>query len=376
MENMEKSDVYFTDMRTRVGLSFFTKLEKMMKKTGYSRFINKAEEVIAVKLHFGERGNTSHISPQYVKCFVKDIKKRGKKLFLTDSSSVYAGSRSDAVSHLETAYLNGFTYSSVGAPIVIADGLRGNEVLTTEVNLDFFKSVDLAKTIFEAERMLCITHFKCHELTGFGGAIKNIGMGLAAKSGKLAMHSTECPVIKKTCKGCRLCIKYCSADAIKINNDGLACIDESACIGCGQCIISCPSKCVQLRWNESADNIQKKIAEYVYGALVTEKLESYFVNFVTNVTPDCDCFTFSDSPIVPDIGVLFSKDPVAIDQASADMVIAAEGLPGTALSQDKLGAGEDKFRGVHPHINWETQLEHAEKLGIGSRKYNLVTLKL
>jgi len=369
---METSDVFFMDMRTKIGVDIFTKLEKMMRRTDYSGFANKEGNAIAVKMHFGERGNLSHINPRYVRCFARNLKKKGKKPFLTDSSSVYAGSRGNATEHLETAYENGFLYSSVEMPIIIADGLRGDYSLTTEVNLKYFKTLELAKTVFEADRMLCLTHFKCHELTGFGGALKNIGMGLASKAGKLAMHSTECPVIGKTCKGCELCFKYCPSGAISMGCESIAVIDESICIGCGQCIISCPNKSINLKWNESADNVQRKICEYVYGALVKERLETYFVNFLLNITPGCDCFGHSDAPIVPDIGVLFSKDPVAIDQASADMVNASEGITTSILANNAKAEGKDKSRGVHPQINWETQLDYAQSLGIGTRKYNLI----
>jgi len=370
---MSASDVFFMDVRTRIGANIFDKLKKMMKKTSYPKFAGKEGNIIAVKLHFGERGNFGYIHPRYVRCFVDDLKKRGKKPFLTDSNSIYLGSRSDAVWHIETALDNGFTYAAVNAPIIIADGLLGKHSVRSTVNLEYFDTVDLAAGVFDAERMLCLTHFKGHELTGFGGALKNIGMGLAAKPGKLAMHSTECPIINKSCIGCGVCSAHCPAQAISINEEKVAVIDESMCIGCGQCIISCPRKCVQLKWDESSDNIQKKICEYAYGVLVQKKLETYFVNFLMNITPACDCFGCSDAVIVPDIGILFSRDPVAIDQASVDMVNAAEGIGNTALHKDAIARGKDKFKGIYPKINWEVQLEYAEKVGLGTREYKLIS---
>jgi len=326
----------------------------------------------AIKLHFGEDGNLSDIHPRLVRCVVDWLKAQGAQPFLTDTNSLYVGSRSDAVRHLHTAYRNGFGYEMQGIPVIIADGLLGSTVRKVEVNLKHFPQVDLGAEVGQAQAMVCLTHFKAHELTGIGGAIKNIGMGLASRSGKLAIHSTVTPYIAKDCEACGLCIIYCPGEAITLSvPEGQARIDAEKCLGCGQCLISCPGHHVHIEWNETVQNVQEKICELAYGLLVKLKLPTIYVNFISNVTPVCDCYAHSDKSIVPDVGILVGTDPVAIDQASADLVNAQPGLKDTALP-GAYNPGEDKFRAIYPQIDWTVQLSYGEQIGLGQRRYELV----
>ncbi len=366
-----KSKVYFIDLRAKQKQNLFSKLEQLLNISGIKNLIAR-QALVALKLHFGEDGNLSYIHPRLVRCVVDLVKSCGGLPFLTDTNSLYVGSRSNAVHHMHTAHKNGFGLSMQGAPVIIADGLRGADSIAIEINQQHFKTVDLAQQVCQADAMLALTHFKAHELTGIGGALKNIGMGLAARAGKLSIHSTVNPYIAKTCIACGSCIAYCPAGAISLTGpEGRASIEEARCIGCGQCLISCPEHQIHIRWDESVQNVQQKIVEYAYGLLKVKGLNSLFVNFITNVTPECDCYGHSDAAIVPDIGIVASSDPVAIDQASADLVNKAPGLRDTAL-KGAYRAGGDKFRSLYSHIDWRIQLEYAEKIGLGSRKYEII----
>ncbi|MBI5788327.1 MAG: DUF362 domain-containing protein [Candidatus Schekmanbacteria bacterium] len=367
------SPVYFINMRARQGLNLFDKIERLFKKSSLKQFVTGGD-LLAVKIHFGEDGNLSYIHPRIVRFIIEQLKKYNTKPFLTDANSLYAGSRGEAVGHLQTAIGNGFDYSVVGAPLIISDGLRGSTATKIEINLNHFKEVMLGSEVCHADKMICLTHFKCHELTGFGGAIKNVGMGLASRAGKLAMHSTLNPYISEDCVACGVCLKYCGSGAIKMSEgEKKAYIDDKACIGCGECLISCPQHRIKIRWNESVANFQEKICEYAYGLLVKRKLPCYYVNFINNLSPVCDCYPYSDTAITPDIGILASYDPVAIDQASADLVINSPGIKGTALNKS-FAPGDDKFRDIYPHIDWEVQLAYGEKIGLGRRQYQLINI--
>jgi hypothetical protein len=368
-----KSKVYFIDLRAGQKRNLFAKLEQLLETSGLKKLIHQ-RALVAVKLHFGEDGNLSYIHPRLVRSVVDMIKINGGQPFLTDTNSLYVGSRSDAVGHLHTAHKNGFGYAMQGAPLIIADGLRGADGVQIEINQQHFGRVNLALQVCQADAMVCLTHFKAHELAGIGGAIKNVGMGLATRSGKLSIHSTVSPYVDKDCTACGTCVAYCPAGAISLTgHEGQAQMDKELCIGCGQCLISCPTRHIHIRWDESVQNVQQKISEYAYGLLKVKRLPSIFVNFITQVTPECDCYSHSDAAIVPDIGILASLDIVAIDQASADLVNRAPGLAGTALTGG-FKPGEDKFRTLYPQIDWTIQLDYGERIGLGSRQYDLVKL--
>lgn len=363
--------VYFTDLRTTPNRNVLDKVVDLMNRVKIDTRIKK-NDLVAVKVHFGELGNTAYLRPVFLRSIVRRLKDAGGKPFLTDTNTLYTGSRSDTVSHLTTAIHNGFDYSCVECPLVIADGLRGTSSSRIAIAGEVLKEAHIAKEIAEADALVAVTHFKAHELSGFGGTLKNLGMGCATREGKLVQHSTVSPKVNRdTCKGCKLCQSYCPAGAITVASKK-ACIGEK-CIGCGECILICPFQAIEIQWNESPDIFQKKMMEYAAGALKGKAKKSLFINFVMQVSPACDCYPHSDAPIVRDIGILASDDPVAIDAASCDMVNNEVSLPGTAIKHT-LAKGEDKWRALYPEIDWNIQLDHAEKMGLGTRKYQLVKI--
>ena len=366
------STVYFANMRAGHRENLLDKIGRLLGKTGLQKQII-AGDLVAVKVHFGERGNNAFVRPIFVRRVVDEIKKCGGVPFLTDSSTLYPGERKEAVSALTCAIENGFAYAVVGAPLIMSDGLRGQTAMSVAVEGELLKKVSIGTEIIEADALVAVSHFKCHELTGFGGTLKNLGMGCASREGKMVQHSTVAPkVAEKFCTACGLCLKACAHDAIAII-EGKAQIDPDKCAGCSRCITACQLKAIKIEWNEASSLVMKKMAEHALGALTGKKEKTVFLNFITQVSPACDCYGFADAPIVNDIGICASTDPVAIDQACADLVNAAAGNADTALKSGHERGG-DKFRGVYPDIDWEVQLDHAEKMGLGTREYKLVTI--
>lgn len=364
----KKSAVYFADLRSDARRNLFDKIDALLEGVDIRGRFRKGN-IIAVKMHFGEKGNTSYIQPIFVRRVVERLKETGASPFLTDTNTLYVGTRGNSVSHLQTAIENGFAYAVAGAPLIIADGLRGEDGVGVKVEGRHFKEVRIAGEISRSSGIVALTHFKCHEMCGFGGALKNIGMGCASREGKLAQHSNSAPKVDPAgCTACSECALVCPADAIEVGN--VAVIDEKLCIGCGHCIAACPEGTIRIQWNETTGRLQEKMAEHAKGAVSGKEEKCVFMNFIMRVSPFCDCYGHNDVPIVPDLGILSSTDPVAIDQASADLVNSEAGLRGTALKSG-FEKGGDKFRGVHPEVDWEIQLNAAEELGLGKREYDL-----
>jgi uncharacterized Fe-S center protein len=355
------STVTFVTLKSKMGRNLLKKIREALEKLYKRCSIIAKGDLVAVKLHFGEWGNLSFVRPQFVGEVVEFVKKKGGKPFLADTNTLYVGMRSCAPDHIATALRNGFGPVETGAPVIIADGLRGHSKKRVSVGGENVKEAVLAGEIADADAMVVVSHFKGHELTGFGGALKNLGMGCAAREGKLFLHSTVSPAVKADlCTGCGRCISVCPADAIVLK-EGKARKDDRKCIGCADCIVACQDGAMDIRWNETAPTVMKKIAEYASAVVSGKKDKILYLNFIMQVSPYCDCYGFNDAPIAPDVGVCLSNDPVAIDQASVDLVIRSLG-------------GEDPFRRVHKQIDWEIGVAHAEKMGIGSRAYTLETI--
>ena len=362
--------VYFTDMRSRPKRNLLDKVEDLVSRLKLGRKVKK-NDLVAIKLHFGELGNVAYLRPVFLRSVVKKVKELGARPFLTDTNTLYTGSRSDAVTHLTTAIHNGFDYSCVECPIVIAGGLRGLTGLKITIKGGLLKEVTIAREIVEADSIIFMTHFKGHELTGFGGALKNMGMGCATREGKLVQHSTVGPKVNvDLCKGCKLCMDYCPAKAIKLQAKK-ATIEGHTCIGCGECVGICPAQAIEIQWNEDPGNLQKKMVEHALGVMKGREDKCFFLNFVMQVSPACDCYGHNDAAIVRDIGMAASSDPVSIDAACSDLVNNEESMPGTAI-KGLLAKGEDKWRAIYPSIDWNVQLDHAEKMGLGEKAYTLV----
>ena len=366
------STVYFTDLRTRPRRNLLDKIGELLSRTKMDKKINK-NDLVAIKLHFGEPGNCAYVRPVFMRTIVDRVRQVGAKPFLTDTNTLYTGPRSNGVTHIDAAVRNGFDYAVVGCPIVIADGIRGSSGATVTIPGEILDEVHIAREIVEADALIVATHFKGHELAGFGGALKNMGMGCATREGKLIQHSTVSPRINiEQCRGCSLCLDYCPANAISLR-DKKAFIEGHRCIGCGECIAICPHGSVEIEWNEDSDKFQKKMVEHACGVLKEKKGKAIFLNFLMQISPTCDCYPHNDMPIVKDIGILASTDPVAIDSASCDLVNAEESMPGSAI-KEALKKGEDKFRAVFPRIDWNVQLDHAQRLQMGERAYTIVKI--
>ena len=351
--------VWFTDFSARHGFGLLEKTAALLDKAGLAAKIGK-KSLTAVKLHFGEKGNTSFVRPVFLRTIVERIVAHGGKPFLTDTNTLYVGSRANSVDHLRCAITNGFAFSVVDAPLVIADGLRGEYAVKVPIDGKIYKEVAIGGEIVHAESMVVVTHFKGHELSGFGGTIKNLGMGCSARQGKLSQHSTVAPVVDpKNCTSCGICIAHCPSGAIEIVSEA-AFIDPKLCIGCADCIVLCPEKTINVNWNEASSTVQKKMVEHALGAIKGKEERTLFVAFVNQISPYCDCYGHNDRPMAPDVGILASDDPVALDQACADLVIKA--------------AGRDPFKETHPAIDWTIQLAYGEELGLGTRAYTLETL--
>lgn len=332
------------------------RLSELLKKSGAEDFI-EPKDLVAIKMHFGEKGNDGYIKAEFVRPAIKLIQQKKAAAFLTDTGTIYNGNRSNAPDHLQLAAEHGFSQTRLQTPVVIADGLIGNDYYEVEVGGKYFKKVKIASAIYEADCMLVLSHFKGHLLTGFGGALKNLGMGCAARLGKFEMHSSVSPTVESArCTACGACIERCAHKALSFE-DGKIHLNKKICAGCGECVIVCNFGALSITWNEGQARVQEKIAEYARGAILNKRC--FFINFLNHITPNCDCLSKKETPLLPDIGIMASEDPVAIDQASLDLVIKQ---------------GGDVFKKTYPHIDYNIQLECAEKLGVGSRNYALVVL--
>lgn len=372
------SPVYFWNLRASLKAPYAERIRRLLTRTGFAGHV-EGGELTAIKIHFGERGVTSHVQPLMLKPVVDFLAKAGARPFLTDASTLYVGQRGEAVSHAMQAALHGFDPLLLGAPVVIADGLKGASQTALPVRGGkHFSEAFIAADIAAADLLVSVNHAKGHELAGFGGALKNIGMGAASKQGKMQQHVSTGPlVVIDNCKGCGACVSMCAARALSLADasDGGKKIrlDAARCVGCGACFLACRHGALEIDWKTDVAAFLERMMEYAAAILVGRAKPSLHISFVTNVTPDCDCMGFSDACICPDVGVLASLDPVAIDQASIDLINKAEPLWPSHLPKG-LKPGDDKLRALHPHLPPAFGLDYAESLGLGTRAYELVTL--
>ncbi|MDR2709341.1 MAG: DUF362 domain-containing protein [Elusimicrobiota bacterium] len=317
----------------------------------------KAKQFLALKIHFGEKGVEGFIKPKYVKTVAEIVRQKTAFPFLTDSSTLYNGWRADAYHHLLIANKHGFNIENCACPVIIADGLKGNGQVCVDVNLKHFKKIFIAPAIFDCGGLIFLSHAKGHALTGFAGALKNIAMGCAAKEGKRQMHKIAVPIFDmKKCQACFLCIKNCPVNALYFIDDKIN-VDEAKCLGCGRCASFCQSAAINILDNESSKILQERIAEYVFGILKNKNAS--YVNFLMHVTPYCDCHAKANNkPLIADIGVLASKDPVSIDQASCDLI--------------KNECGVNDICNIFHKIDESICLDYAQSLGLGKREYELI----
>ena len=372
---MESSKVFFTNLRTSPQTNLLDKLEQLIKQAGLMK-LDFNKKFVALKIHFGEPGNLSYIRPNYIARLSKILYKAGAKPFLTDSNTLYSGGRSNAIDHIQNAMENGYNPISAQCPVIIADGLKGTDYREIPLNGKYCKIPKVGAAIVDADVIISVNHFKGHEQTGFGGALKNIGMGSASVGGKLELHSCSKPVIEiENCTGCNTCVRHCAYNAVRLNTAKNAEIDYEKCVGCGQCIAVCQYESAVLEdWDQSGI-LNSKIAEYTKAILRGKP--NFHINFIMNVSPDCDCWGNNDAAIVPDIGMAASFDPVALDCACAYLVMKAPPLPESRLMDKCKGhidARDDKFLIVHPKSNWKSGFAYAEEIGVGTQQYELINV--
>ena len=368
----EKPVVWFAPLRSPKKLSLVKRVGTLIERAGLGDAIAEGD-FVAIKMHFGEEGNTGFVNPVFAREVVRLIRSHGGKPFLTDANTLYSGQRWNAVDHIADAVHNGFSFATVDAPIIIADGLSGAESCEVAIEgFDHFDSVRIGSAAVHADALVAITHVKGHEATGFGGAFKNIGMGLGCRSAKQRMHADFKPEVDtEVCTACKRCVTACPVHAIAIGPDRVAVVDYDVCYGCGECVASCTTGAIGIQWKTTPEALQEKIVEHAAGVLAGKDGKVVYVSFITNVSPDCDCWNFSDAPVVADIGVLASTDIVAIDQAAYDMIVAAEGLPGGR--GEGMASGADKFAAI-TGVDGTRAMQYAEEHGLGSRDYVLKQL--
>lgn len=367
------SKVYFADLRADVHENLQQKLTRLMKTAGMGD-IDFRDKFVAIKLHFGEPGNLAFLRPNWARTVADFVKERGGKPFLTDCNTLYVGGRKNALDHMDSAMLNGFNPMTTGCQIIIGDGLKGSdEVEVPVVGGEYVKNAKIGRAVMDADVFISLTHFKGHEEAGFGGCLKNIGMGCGSRAGKMEQHNAGKPhVAEKHCIGCGQCRKICAHGAPIIEN-GKAHIDHDKCVGCGRCIAVCPKNAVQINWDETTINLNRKIAEYTKA--VVDGRPCFHISLVIDVSPNCDCRPENDMAIVPNVGMFASFDPVALDMACVDAVNAQTPLRGSAADDAHAKAHvHDHFQRLHPDTNWRSCLEHGEKIGIGTREYELIKI--
>ena len=374
---MEKAKVYFSDFRTvAFGDGLPTKLKKLIRRAGIGE-IDMDGKFVAIKMHFGELGNISYLRPNYARAVVDVVRELGGKPFLTDCNTMYPGSRKNAIEHLYCAWENGFTPLTVGCPVIIGDGLKGTDDVDVPVEGgEYVKAAKIGRAVMDADVFISLTHFKGHESTGFGGTIKNIGMGCGSRAGKTEQHSSGKALIETDmCRGCRKCQKECANGGLVFDEAARKMhVDDAHCVGCGRCLGACNFDAIQFNDNAANEMLNCRMAEYTKA--VVSGRPNFHISLIVDVSPNCDCHGENDAPILPDIGMFASFDPLALDQACVDACMKANPMPNSQLSDNlkKPGFADwgDPFRNSTPESEWRSCLEHAEKIGLGSREYELI----
>jgi len=373
------STVYFTDFHTPAyGDSLPKKLQKLIKKAGIGQ-IDMEGKFVAIKMHFGELGNVSFLRPNYARAVVDVVKELGGKPFLTDCNTMYPGSRKNALEHLECAWQNGFTPLTAGCPIIIADGLKGtDDVLVPVKGGEYIKEAKIGHAVMDADVFISLTHFKGHETVGFGGTIKNIGMGCGSRAGKCEQHSNGQPTIDpESCRGCRRCQRECANDGLVFDEQAKKMtVDLTHCVGCGRCLGACNFDAIDFATSNAVQVLNCRMAEYAKA--VVDGRPQFHISLVVDVSPNCDCHGENDVPILPNLGMFASFDPLALDQACVDACMKASPLPGSQLAKNLASPGfedhHDHFTNSTPESEWRSCLAHAEKIGLGSREYELIEI--
>lgn len=313
----------------------------------------------AIKLHLGEKPHTQYLSPTIVKTVVNRAKAAKARPFLTDTCTLYNGRRSNAVDYLQAAAEHGFTLDTVGAPVIIADGLIGGSQAMVAINKKHFREVPVALDAIHSHAIVVMTHITGHVLAGFGGTIKNISMGLCGRAGKLAMHAGSRPSIKQDkCIACGRCVRWCPAGAISVSDTAV--IDNGKCIGCGECYAICRENAVAFNWDASSTDFNEKMAEATLAVVKDKPGRVIYLNYAIKITEHCDCMGNVYPRIIDDLGIFASFDPVAVDKAVADLL--------------ERKHGHNVFEKYWSKCDYRTQFQHGEAIGLGCQDYEVIEI--
>ena len=375
---MEKSKVYFTDFRARTGEGLPAKLKRLMKKAGFAS-MDMEGKFVAIKMHFGELGNISYLRPNYAKAVADMVKEAGGIPFLTDCNTLYPGSRKNAIEHMYCAWENGFTPMTVGCPVIIGDGLKGTDNIAVPVKGGtYIKEAKIGRAIMDADIFISLTHFKGHETTGFGGTIKNIGMGCGSRAGKKDQHSNGKPTIDpEVCRGCKRCMRECANQGLEFDETTKKMhVNAENCVGCGRCLGACNFDAIRFVNDAATKELNCRMVEYAKA--VVDGRPNFHISLIVDVSPYCDCHGENDAPILPNVGMLASFDPLALDQACADLCLKQQPLPNSVLSDNMKKADfcdhHDHFENTTVDSEYKSCLEHGEEIGLGSREYELIEM--
>ncbi len=375
---MEKSKVYFTDFRARTGEGLPAKLKRLMKKAGFAS-MDMEGKFVAIKMHFGELGNISYLRPNYAKAVADMVKEAGGIPFLTDCNTLYPGSRKNAIEHMYCAWENGFTPMTVGCPVIIGDGLKGTDDIAVPVKGGtYIKEAKIGRAIMDADIFISLTHFKGHETTGFGGTIKNIGMGCGSRAGKKDQHSNGKPTIDpEVCRGCKRCMRECANQGLEFDETTKKMhVNAENCVGCGRCLGACNFDAIRFVNDAATKELNCRMVEYAKA--VVDGRPNFHISLIVDVSPYCDCHGENDAPILPNVGMLASFDPLALDQACADLCLKQQPLPNSVLSDNMKKADfcdhHDHFENTTVDSEYKSCLEHGEEIGLGSREYELIEM--
>ncbi len=376
---MGTSKVYFTDFRAKIGEGLPTKLKRLIRAAGIGD-IDMDGKFVAIKMHFGEMGNLSFLRPNYARAVVDVVKEAGGVPYLTDCNTLYPGSRKNAIEHLYCAWENGFTPLTAGCPIIIGDGLKGtDDIEVPVVGGEYIEKAKIGRAVMDADIFISLSHFKGHETTGFGGAIKNIGMGCGSRAGKKDQHANGQPTIDpEKCKGCKACMKECANNGLRFDETTRKMsVDTVNCVGCGRCIGACNFDAIAFNDSAATKDLNCRMAEYTKA--VVDGRPNFHISLIVDVSPNCDCHAENDAPILPNIGMFASFDPLALDQACVDACLKATPLPNSqlaeAMEKEDFCDRHDHFENTTPNAEYKTCLAHAEKIGLGSREYEIVVVK-
>ncbi|MCX7970913.1 MAG: DUF362 domain-containing protein [Negativicutes bacterium] len=359
---MTKATVYFCPVYDGIEpADQAQKMAHLIDRAAMAELINPSEYV-AVKVHVGEKNNTTHVRPEVVREVVRAAQDKGGQVFLTETATLYKGERDNAVRHILHAVRQGFTVERVGAPFIMADGLNGSSEIEVQIDSgQLHRRVKIAREAAVADVLIAISHPTGHMLSGLGATIKNLGMGLASRQGKLRQHAALKPEIRQqSCRRCGKCSEWCPARAIGPTSGGGFQIDGSQCIGCGECVAVCRFDAVKYDWGADAAFMQRSMAEHALAVVAGKGGKCMFFNVMVNMTRDCDCFGVEQTKIIADIGILASTDPVAVDMAAIDLTARANGRSLAALAYERQDA--------------MIQINHAEAIGLGTTDYRLVTV--